>query len=325
MAVRSSGPCNRRALYVLECAQAARVRRCARRTPSRRAFLEAAAVGLADALCSASPDASPCCAALSVCCRMRAEPCELEQRDLSSARGTARTPCRDEIGELARGPSPRCKPGCASRRTRAARSSRRRPTSCARRSHRWTAMLELLGGRSRRASLDLADARQRVARRARAVAPARAGWPPTCSTSAGSTPRSSCALSPSSSASGARGAGRVRAAGTRARGVTITSTTDRRRPSWAQADPAASPGSCASCSTMRCESRTGRARGQVALRIRHGADDRGLRHGPGVPVDERELIFERFSAAATPGTTPGSGSGWRSAASSPPAWAAPSC
>ena len=76
-------------------------------------------------------------------------------------------------------------------------------------------------------------------------------WQASCSTSAGSTPRSSCAPSRSSSAS-SRGRSRPSSSCARASAADARGRPARPDRAGAPATPTRSPASCASCSTTRC-------------------------------------------------------------------------
>ena len=157
---------------------------------------------------------------------------------------------RDEVGDLARSFS------IMQRRLRQQEEARRAFVATA--SHELRTPLASLDGMLELLADDLQAERAGSGGRGRAARPragrSRAGsrgWPPTCSISAGSTPRSACARSRSSSASSAAPCWPSSSFPAPAAGSASCSRTTARRPGRSPI-PAASPASCGSCSTTRC-------------------------------------------------------------------------
>ena len=119
-------------------------------------------------------------------------------------------------------------------------------------------------------------------------------WPASCSTSRASMPTCSCARSRSSWArSRAPSPPSSRCAPPSATSTSTSSPTER--PCWARADPAA----CARVVRILIDNALRYAPPRPADRDHRDARPRPGRvrvsdHGPGVPVEEREHIFERF-------------------------------
>ena len=240
--------------------------------------------------------------------RLRDATRELERRGPDAQPAARRTGATTRSAS-SRARSRACRRACATRRTRGARSSRRPRTSCARRSPRSTACSSC----STTTSPPSTSTSTTRASASRAPASSRAGsrsWPPTCSTSAASTPRSSCAASRSSSARSAARSPPSSSCAAAEREVAIevaqppAALLGAGRPRRGRAHRAHPARQRAARRAGRVEhravaDRAARSRAQIVV----------SRRGPGVPDDERELIFERFQRGSATGGRSGFGLG----------------